>query len=43
MGAEPQPQPRIPPDNANAFVEVLQSLQQMMEENHEMKTITNIS
>ena len=27
MGAEPQPPPRIPIDNANVFIEVLQSLQ----------------
>ena len=26
MGAEPQPQPRIPTDNAKVFIEVLQSL-----------------
>ena len=26
-GAEPQPQPRIPTDNANVFIKVLQSLQ----------------
>ena len=36
MGAEPQPQPRIPIDNANTLIEVLQALQhsqqQMMEE-----------
>ena len=36
MGAEHQPQPRGPTDNANAFIEVLQALQhsqqQMMEE-----------
>ena len=36
MGAEPQPQPKIPADNANTFIEVLQALQhsqqQMMEE-----------
>ena len=36
MGAEPQPHPRIPIDNANVFIEVLHSLQhsqqQMMEE-----------
>ena len=25
MGAGPQPQPRIPTDNANIFIEVLQS------------------
>ena len=38
VGAGPQPQPRIPTDNANIFIEVLQSLQhsqqQMMEEIH---------
>ena len=38
MGAEPQPYPRIPTDNANTFIEVLQALQhsqqQMMEEIH---------
>ena len=42
MGAEPQPQPRIPTDNANIFIEVLQSLQhlqqQMMEEIRQLKT-----
>ena len=36
MGVEPQPQPRIPTNNANIFIEVLQSLQhsqqQMIEE-----------
>ena len=36
MGAGPQPQLRIPTDNANIFIEVFQSLQhsqeQMMEE-----------
>ena len=36
VGAGPQPQPRIPTDNANIFIEVLLSLkhsqQQMMEE-----------
>ena len=41
MGGEPQPQPRIPTDNANIFIEVLQSLQhsqqQMMEEIHQLK------
>ena len=41
MGAGPQPQPRIPTDNANIFIEVLQSLehslQQMMEEIHQLK------
>ena len=26
IGAEPQPQPRIPTDNTNVFIEVLQSL-----------------
>ena len=35
-GAHPQPQTRVPVDNVNTFVEVLQSLQhsqqQMMEE-----------
>ena len=42
MGVEPQPQPRIPTDNANVFIEVLQSLQhsqqQMMEEIRQLKT-----
>ena len=42
MGAEPQPQPRIPTDNANTFIEVLQALQhsqqQMMEETRQLKT-----
>ena len=42
VGARPQPQPRIPTDNANIFIEVLQSLQhsqqQMMEEIRELKT-----
>jgi len=39
MGAEPQPPPRIPTDNANVFIEVLQSLQQqMMEEIRQLKT-----
>ena len=42
IGAEPQPQPRIPIDNANVFIEVLQSLQhpqqQMMEEICQLKT-----
>ena len=42
MGARPQPQPRIPTDNANIFIEVLQSLQhsqqQMMEEIRQLKT-----
>ena len=41
MGVEPQPQPRIPTDNANIFIEVLQSLQhlqqQMMEEIRQLK------
>ena len=41
MGAEPQPQPRIPTDNANIFIEMLQSLQhsqqQMMEEIRQLK------
>ena len=41
MGAEPQPQPRIPTDNANTFIEVLQALQhsqqQMMEEIRQLK------
>ena len=27
MGLEPQPQPRVPTDNANTFIEVLQALQ----------------
>ena len=27
VGAEPQPQPRIPTNNANIFIEVLQLLQ----------------
>ena len=27
IGAEPQPQSRIPADNANTFIEVLQALQ----------------
>ena len=40
-GAEPQPPLRIPTDNANIFIEVLQSLQhsqqQMMEEIHQLK------
>ena len=27
MGVDPQPQTRVPVDNANTFVEVLQSLQ----------------
>ena len=42
MGAEPQPQPRVPTNNANVFIEVLQSLQhsqqQMMEEIRQLKT-----
>ena len=42
VGAESQPQPRIPTDNANIFIEVLQSLQhsqqQMMEEMRQLKT-----
>ena len=42
VGARPQPQPRIPTDNANIFIEVLQSLQhsqqQMMEEIRQLKT-----
>ena len=42
MRAKPQPQPRFPTNNANAFIEVLQSLQhsqqQMMEEIHQLKT-----
>ena len=42
IGAEPQPPPRIPTDNANVFIEVLQSLQhlqqQMMEEIRQLKT-----
>ena len=41
VGAGPQPQPRIPTDNANIFIEVLQSLQhsqqQMMEEICQLK------
>ena len=41
MGAKTQPQPRIPTDNANIFIEVLQSLQhlqqQMMEEICQLK------
>ena len=32
MRGEPQPQPRIPIDNANVFIEVLQLLQKMVEE-----------
>ena len=42
MGVVPQPQPRIPTDNANVFIKVLQSLQhsqtQMMEEISHLKT-----
>ena len=42
VGAGPQPQPRIPTENANIFIEVLQSLQhsqqQMMEEIRQLKT-----
>ena len=42
MGVEPQPPPRIPTDNANVFIEVLQSLQhsqqQMMEEICQLET-----
>ena len=41
MGAGPQPHPRIPTDNANTFIEVLQALQhsqqQMMEEIYQRK------
>ena len=41
MGADPQPQTRVPADNVNTFVEVLQSLQhsqqQMMEEIRQLK------
>ena len=41
MGVEPQPQLRIPADNANTFIEVLQALQhsqqQMMEEIRQLK------
>ena len=41
VGARPQPQPRIPTDNANVFIEDLQSLQhsqqQMMEEIYQLK------
>ena len=41
MGVGPQPHPRIPTDNANTFIEVLQALQhsqqQMMEEIHQLK------
>ena len=42
MGVGPQPHPRIPTDNANTFIEVLQALQhsqqQMMEEIRQLKT-----
>jgi len=42
MGAEHQPQPRGPTNNANTFIKVLQALQhsqqQMMEEIHQLKT-----
>ena len=42
MGAGPQPHPRIPTDNANTFIEVLQALQhsqqQMMKEIRQLKT-----
>nr|XP_023914755.1 uncharacterized protein LOC112026305 [Quercus suber] len=42
IGAGPQPPPRIPTDNANTFIEVLQALQhsqqQMMEEIRQLKT-----
>ena len=41
VGAEPQPQLRILTDNANIFIDVLQSLQhsqqQMMEEIRQLK------
>ena len=41
MGAGPQPHPKIPTDNANTFIEVLQALQhlqqQMMEETRQLK------
>ena len=41
MGADPQPQPRIPMYNVSTFIKVLQSLQhsqqQMMEEIHQLK------
>ena len=41
IGVDPQPQPRIPMDNVNTFIEVLQSLQhsqqQMMEEIRQLK------
>ena len=40
-GVDPQPQSRIPTNNVNTFIEVLQSLQhsqqQMMEEIHQLK------
>ena len=40
-GADPQPQARVPVDNVNTFVEMLQSLQhpqqQMMEEIRQLK------
>ena len=40
-GADPQPQTRVPADNVNTFIEVLQSLQhsqqQMMEEIRQLK------
>ena len=42
MGVGPQPHLRIPTDNANTFIEVLQALQhlqqQMMEEIRQLKT-----
>ena len=42
MGVGPQPHSRIPTDNANTFIEVLQALQhsqqQMMEEIRQLKT-----
>ena len=42
-GTDPQPQARVPVDNVNTFVEVLQSLQhsqqQMMEEIRQLKEI----
>ena len=41
MGADPQPQTRVPADNVNTFIEVMQSLQhsqqQMMEEIRQLK------
>ena len=41
-GTDPQPQTRVPADNVNTFIEVLQSLQhlqqQMMEEIRQLKT-----